>query len=204
MPNLNINTIALVSTLRPAPFKGAPSSEDFNDSQNETLLDLTSISAFVNNVLIPMLQALPDVALTGLEGSSIYGDSTDQTSLFYDSNTSESLSIADGMRQLNATLASNSTAVSNLSIQVGQLQQTLSSTNQNDIATSLQNLTNSVTTLTNAQTTTDAEIQEFKNIQTNTVAVSTGISSFTMLDTVTGNPYLVNLQNGVLVATLIS
>jgi hypothetical protein len=179
MANLNLNTIALVSTLRPAPFKGSPSSDDYNDSQNETLLDLTSVAAFLNNVLIPMFAVLPDNALSGLQGTSIYGDSTDQTTLFYDSVNAIPLTISDSLRQLSALISTITLNNNNLSIQVGQLQQKLSSTNQNNIATTLQNLTNSLNTLVNQQTSTDASITELNATQ--------GLSNFSAITAPTGS-----------------
>lgn len=163
MANLILNTVELVSTLRPAPENGAPSSEDYNDCQSENLLDLNSIVAFINNVLNPMFKSLPDTAIAGLEGRSIYGDLTDQTNLFYNATTSESLSIADSLRFVNSIVSSLKNAVTANTIQVGQLQQKLSSTNQNDIALTLQNLTNSLNITTNQQTATDAAISEIQS-----------------------------------------
>jgi hypothetical protein len=176
MANLNLNTIALVSTLIPSPLNGAPSSLDYNDSQSGTLLDLTSITAFINNVLIPMLVALPDNALSGLEGSSIYGDSTDQTSLFYDSITGSPLALADSLRQLSAQVSTGQVSISNLAIQVGQLQQKLSSTNQNNIAITLQNLTNSLNNIVNQQTATNSSISSLQAFQQKQQTVRVNLS----------------------------
>jgi hypothetical protein len=171
MPNLNLNTIALVSTLNPAPFNGSPASEDYTDFQDQTLLDLTSVTEFINNVLIPMLVALPDNAISGLEGTSIYGDSTNQTALFYDTLTGEPLTLTDSLVQLAAQVSTSNLNVSNLSIQVGQLQQKLSSTNQNNIAKTLQNLTNSLNVLTDQQVATDAAVSEIQSVVNKTQAI---------------------------------
>jgi hypothetical protein len=186
MPNLNLNTIALVSTLNPAPFNGSPISEDYNDFQDQTLLDLTSVSTFINNVLIPMLVALPDSAISGLEGTSIYGDSTNQTALFYDQITGEPLTLTDSLNQLAAQVSTSNLNVGNLSIQVGQLQQKLSSTNQNNIAITLQNLTNSLNVLNNQQIATDAAVSEVQSVvnKTQTARLTVNIPA----NSTTSNP----------------
>jgi len=151
MSTLNLATVELVSTLREAPMNGSPSSADYNDSWTESLADLASLSGFINDILLPMLNGLigtiqpsPTAAPLGLEGRFIFGDTTDQTSLFYDDLSDTSLSIADSLRVLNGVVTTVSTAITNLTVQVTSLQTLLSSTNQNDISTALQNFSASL------------------------------------------------------------
>lgn len=151
MSTLNLATVELVSTLREAPMNGSPSSQDYNDSWTESLADLASLSGFINDLLIPMLNGLigtiqpnPNAAPLGLEGRFIYGDTTDTTNLFYDSLASSSLSIADSLRVVNGIITTVQTAMTGLTVQVQSLQTQLSSTNQNDVARALQNFSASL------------------------------------------------------------
>jgi hypothetical protein len=58
MADLNLNTVELTSTLRTAPLNGSPSSSDFNEGQRETLVDLATIVSFINNQILPLVNAL--------------------------------------------------------------------------------------------------------------------------------------------------
>jgi hypothetical protein len=157
MLTLGLNTVELVSTLRTAPFNGAPSSDDFNDSQKENLADLTSIVSFIDNTLLPLLNSLPDSALlpadapTGIEGRTVFSDSSDQNTLFYDSLGDRSLTIAESLRLLNGMLESFRTRLEDMGIRVGALQTRLASDNKNDLSLALQNLTNTINQVTASQ-----------------------------------------------------
>ena len=149
--NLDLSTVELVSTLREAPMNGSPSSSDYNDSWTESLADLASLSGFINDILIPMLNGListiqsnPNATPLGIEGRFIYGDTTDTTALFYDSMRATSLSIADSLRVVNGIVITVQTAMTALTVQVQALQTQLSSTNQNDVAQTLQNFNTSL------------------------------------------------------------
>lgn len=175
MSTLNLSTVELVSTLRAAPENGATSSQDYNDSWTEALADLASLSGFLNDILIPMLDGLdstiqptPNDTPSGLEGRFIFGDTTDITPLFFDQLSSEPLTIADSLRVVNGIVTAVSTMVTNLNVEIIAIQTQLSSTNQNDIAQTLQNFSAALQTLT-AQV--DADTQSISNLQTQSLLV---------------------------------
>lgn len=157
MSSLALNTVELTSTLRTAPLNGAPSSSDYNSSQRENLVDLASIVDFINNQILPLVNALPATALQplqdpiGIEGRSIWADTSDQGILFFDSLSSNPLTVADSLRVLNGVLTTMGQQLVDLGIEVASLQARLASTNQNDIALALQNLSSSLNQLTVAQ-----------------------------------------------------
>lgn len=152
--DLNLNTVVLTSTLRTAPLNGSPSSSDYNSSQRENLVDLATLSSFVNNTLLPLINALPADALlptilpVGIEGRTIWADTSDVSNLFFDSLTSTPLTIADALRVLNGMLTTMSQQLIDQGIEVASLQARLASTNQNDIALALQNLSQSLNQIT--------------------------------------------------------
>src|SRR5271168_5379728 len=101
MSNLNLATVELVSTLRAAPQNGSPSSQDYNDSWTESLADLASLSGFINDILIPMLNGLaetiqpnPSDTPQGLTGLYVFTDTTQTTPVFYDNQSNTSLTIS--------------------------------------------------------------------------------------------------------------
>src|SRR5271170_1010854 len=158
MSNLNLATVELVSTLRAAPQNGSPSSQDYNDSWTEALADLASLSGFIDEILIPMLDGLlgtilpdPNGSPLGLEGRFIYSDTTDSTAVFFNNLSDQSLSIADSLRVIQGTVVTTQQAIATLNVEVIALQTQLSTTNQNDIAQALQNFAASLQSLT-AQT----------------------------------------------------
>jgi len=77
-PTLSFPNLELVSTLRVAPLNGPPNSEDYNDGEQEKLVDLTTLLDFLNDQLMPMLNALAPAAASGIEGTNIFGDSTSE------------------------------------------------------------------------------------------------------------------------------
>ena len=140
-PTLSFPNLELVSTLRVAPLNGPPNSEDYNDGEQEKLVDLTTLLDFLNDQLMPMLNALAPAAASGIEGTNIFGDSTSEEVLFYDASTETSMSVSDSMRFLYGMAQTIQTQLSNISTQVASLQARLSSTNQNDISLALQGFT---------------------------------------------------------------
>lgn len=169
MSTLNLSTVELVSTLRAAPSNGATNSQDYNDSWTESLADLASISGFLNDILIPMMNGLisniqdsTNSTPHGLEGRYIFSDTSDTTSLFFDSLSSQSLSIADSFRILNGIVTTVQTAIANINVEVTALQAQLSATNQNDISQALQNFAASLQSLT-AQV--NSNTQQIENLQ---------------------------------------
>lgn len=158
MPNLNIDSIALVSTQRKVPLNGAPSTQDWNDGEQEKLLDLVALASLINDVIRPILNALPDTASSGLEGSTLYADTSDQNPAFFDTANGVPLTVADSIRTLNALLSLHQNQLADLDIEIGQLQSKLSSTNQNDISKTLQSLTSSLNAISNTQTSQSAAL----------------------------------------------
>lgn len=169
MPNdLNLNTVELTSTLRTAPLNGSPSSSDYNESQRENLVDLSAVAGFINNTLLPLLNALPAGGLlptqdpVGIEGRTIWTDTSDQSTLFFDSLDNIPLTIADTIRVINGIVTTMQQTLIDQGVEVASLQARLASTNQNDIALALQNLSsalNSVTVNQQIQNTSISQIQ---------------------------------------------
>jgi hypothetical protein len=159
MADLNLDTVELVSTLRTVPSNGAPSSDDFNDSMKEFLADLSALSSIINDSFLSLVNALPDTALlpidapVGLEGRTLYSDTSDQNQLFYDSLAARNLTVADSLRLLNGMLETYRTKLEDMGVQVTALQTRLASDNRNDIALALQNLTNTINQVTTTQST---------------------------------------------------
>jgi hypothetical protein len=141
---LSLSNLELVSTLRVAPLSGPPISEDYNDGEQEKLVDLTTIVTFLNNTLLPMLNTLAATSSTGIDGSGIYGDLTSEEQVFFNSLTSTSLSVADSLRLINGQSQTLQTNLASLATQVAALQARLSSTNQNDISLALQGFTSTL------------------------------------------------------------
>src|SRR5271156_3210312 len=98
---IDLSSVTLTSTLRTAPMNGSISSSDYNSNQRESIVDFTSIVDFINNTLLPLLNALPAGALlpsqspVGVEGRTINSDTSNLTSLFYDSLNAQPLTISD-------------------------------------------------------------------------------------------------------------
>lgn len=163
MATLDLATVELVSTLRAAPQNGSPSSQDYNDSWSESLADLAALSGFVNDIIVPMLNGLstkvlpnPNAVPNGLEGRYVFSDTSDLTSVFFDSLSAQPLSVADSLRILNGIITTVQSAIANLNVEVTALQTQLSSTNQNDVAQALQNFAASLQALT-AQTNSNTQ-----------------------------------------------
>lgn len=148
--DLNLNTVELTSTLRTAPLNGSPSSSDYNDSQRENLVDLTSVVDFINNQLLPLINALPATALqpvqspVGIEGRTIWTDTSDQSTVFFNSLSSTPLTVADSLRVISGILTTMNQQLIDQGVEVASLQARLASTNQNDIALALQNLSSAL------------------------------------------------------------
>lgn len=210
MANLNLSTVELVSTLRAAPQNGSPSSQDYNDSWTESLADLASLADFVNTILLPMLNGLdatifpnPVAAPNGIEGRFIFGDTTDSSTLFFDSLSNEPNTIADSMRILQGINTNLQLAINTLTVTVTSLQSQLSATNQNDIAQALQNIATSVQNLTsqvvgNTQqiSNAQAELGKQQAVRITTGSISASSSATVNVDFATSfgdNNYTFNL-----------
>lgn len=196
MADLNLNTVELTSTLRTAPLNGSPSSSDYNEGQRETLVDLATLSGFINNQLLPLINALPLGALqptlapVGIEGRTIWTDTSDQSTLFFDSLSSIPLSIADTIRVINGIVTTMQQQLIDQGVEVASLQARLASTNQNDIALALQNLSsalNQVTVNQQVQNTTITQLQGAKVVTVRS-SPSTILAGTTSNVTVLFNP----------------
>lgn len=173
--DLNLSTVELTSTLRTAPLNGAPSSADYNDSQRENLVDLATVVSFINNQLLPLINALPASSLlptvspVGIEGRTVWTDTSDQSSLFFNPLASLPLSIADSIRVLNGIIITNSQQLIDLGVEVSSLQARLASTNQNDIALALQNLSSSLNQLIVTQNTQGTSLSSLQILLNNEI-----------------------------------
>lgn len=141
---LDLSSVELVSTLHTAPANGAPSSSDYYDGELEKVTDLTTLAAFINNTLLPIFNALPELASAGLLGTSIYSDVANQDALVFDSVTGDPLTVTDSMRVLYGQIQTMSTTLTNMAQQVAGLQARLSASSQNDISLALQSMTNTL------------------------------------------------------------
>lgn len=141
MGSIGLSAIELTSIIRTAAANGAPSSLDYYDGELEKATDLSTIALFINNTLLPILNALPSQSTSGLLGTSCYSDIANQDPLVYDSSTGNFLTVTQSMRLLNGQLQTMQTTVINLTQQVSSLQARLSSTDQDDLSLALQNIT---------------------------------------------------------------
>lgn len=181
MANLNLNTLELVSTLNTVPLNGSPSSASYNETNRDTLVDLSVLSGFINNTVIPLLNALPSAALlpsnapVGLEGRTIIADSSDQGSVFFNTLTSSPLSVADALRVVNGIINTNQQTLTDLGVEVASLQARLASTNQNDISLALQNLSASLNQISTSQNTQNSQISVLQSEVASLVANANNI-----------------------------
>lgn len=182
MSTLNLNTVELVSSLYTAPRNGAPSSSDYNDFQKEVLADLVSLSSFINDTLLPMVNALPEGAMlpaespVGIEGRTVYSDTSDQNSLFYDSLAGQPLTLADSLRLVNGMLTTFKTRLEDMGIEVAALQTRLAADSRNDLALALENLTNSINQAVAAQSVQAQRLSDVEGELANTrkIRIATG------------------------------
>jgi hypothetical protein len=186
--DLNLSTVELTSTLRTAPLNGSPSSSDYNAGQREKLVDLATLADFINNVILPLINALPAGALqpitspVGIEGRTIWSDTSDQSNLFFDALSSTPLTLADSLRVLDGILTVMNQQLIDQGVEVASLQARLASTNQNDISLALQNLTTALDQISvnqQIQNTTINQIQGSKTtaLRSNSTSISAGTVS---------------------------
>ena len=180
--DLNLSTVELTSTLITAPLNGAPSSADYNDSQRANLVDLSTIVSFINNQILPLINALPAGALlptnspVGIQGATIWTNTGDQGQLFFDSLSSTPLTIYESFNILNGILTTNSQQLIDLGVEVASLQSLLASTNQNEISLALQNLSSSLSQLTVTQSVSNTAISSLQT-EINTINTNLGITN---------------------------
>lgn len=132
---MQVDSVELITTLRPVAWCGAPSSQDYNDSMKEILTDLASLADFCNSVLVPLLSGLPEPEgqeVPPLDGRSIYANPGRMDPLFYDPARGP-VTIADSLAFLESRIASLAQAVDDLSARVTALQSRLATSNQADL-----------------------------------------------------------------------
>jgi hypothetical protein len=134
----------------PVPENGSPASQDYNDTQSENLDDHATFAAAFNDIIRPILLALPAAAAQGLLGAALYTDTSDQTALCFNPLTNTPLTVKQSLQYLQAIVTSMLGQLTNVNTQVGVLNSKLSSTNQNDIALALQNFQSALNQQANA------------------------------------------------------
>ncbi len=194
MATLDLQTVELVSVIRTAAENGAPSSLDYYDGEIEKVTDLSTIVLFINNTLLPILNALPAAAVDGLLGTACYTDIANQDSLVYDELTGIPLTITQSIRLLGGQVQTMNTTLSNVSQQAASLQARLSASNQSDISQALNTITSVLATNTaqvQALATTIGSIQALVGTEQDLV-VSTGAvaeSGTTQITITWANPF---------------
>lgn len=144
--SISIASVELVASPRPVPRNGSPDSSDFNAFQTEVLADLAEISDFLNESILPILQALPSAAATGLDGAGLYADLSKSDPLFRD-NLGNSYTVSEVFSSLAATQAALKQQMTDLAARVLSLQSRLATTQQNDLRASVQALHDSYSSL---------------------------------------------------------
>lgn len=142
MPNLQPDSVELVTSPRPAPLNGSPSTTDYNLTQKEILADLAELADFANEVLLPILQGLPAAAANGLDGAALYADSAASNPLFRDAQGTL-YSVSQVLAALSAAQNALTQQVSDLTARIAALQTRLATTAQNDLRASVQSLSDS-------------------------------------------------------------
>lgn len=132
MANLVLDSLELSTALQTVPKNGAPSSVAYNDFMREVLTDLTVISDFLNENLLPMLAALPLVASGGLHGGAVYANPLSQDAVFYNANSSQPYTVADVFAELAAAQSKLQSSVKEVDSRLTQLQTRLSTNTQTD------------------------------------------------------------------------
>lgn len=180
MPSdLNLSTVELTSTLITAPLNGAPSSADYNSCQRANLIDLSTLVSFINNQILPLVNALSADALqptntpVGIQGNTIWANTADQSALFFDSLSATPLTIYDSFLLLNGIITTNSQQLIDLGIEVASLQSILASTNQNDVSLALQNITSSLNQTIIIQNNQGIELASLLQLLNNEIAIAT-------------------------------
>jgi len=142
MSKIDLQSVELTTTLRTAPLNGAPSSKDYNALNKEILQDLSELSSFVNDQLLPVLAALPTEAKAGLEGATLYANSYSTDPLFYDGQSPKT--VADALAYLSGLVGDLHNVVDDAQGRIKALQTRLATTDQNDLRSSMQSMQDTV------------------------------------------------------------
>lgn len=164
MATLSLQTVELTTSESTAPLNGPPSSADYNEYQRSVLVDLSAISDMINDIVLPLIQVLDSSALgtvnIGIQGSTVYSDTSDQTDTFFDQISEQPLVVADSLRLLRALITQLQNKINNIAIQIASLESKTTSINQNDIASSLASLVSQINNLTLAVSSNATEIND--------------------------------------------
>jgi len=148
MSNLDVSSVELISSVRTVPLNGAPSSNDFNQFQKDTISDLASIVVFLNETLLPIISSLSSAAAGGLDGTGLWGNQNAvSTDTFFRDPNGNLYSVADLLSQLSAANSSLLQTCNDLNGQLEAIQTRLATTQQNDLRVSVQNLQDSVSSI---------------------------------------------------------
>lgn len=148
MDDLTLASVELVASPRPVAKNGATNSSDFNAFQSEVLADLAEIAEFLNEDLLPILQALPSEAADGLDGAALHADRSQDTPLFRDASGTP-YTVSQVLTAISGAQSALSLQIAELGGRVLSLQSRLSSTSQNDLRASVQSLQDSYTNVYN-------------------------------------------------------
>jgi len=187
--SLSLPSVELTTVIAKVPQSGSPSSSDFNAFQEQVLNDLANIVNLVNEQVLPVLNALPASASTGLDGSNIYASKSVNTPLFQDQNgnlykVSDVLSLLSNAQQvLNSSMAS-------LSAQVTALQTRLATTNQNNLQNSVQALQGAISSIQGSLNTMAANVSaanlavaNFRGVSIPFTSLPSGINTLNVIFT---------------------
>lgn len=182
MSTVNIDSVALISRQRPAPLNGLSSSANYVATVRDCLSDLASITEFTNTVVLPLLSSLDSLALAsspavGIEGRTIYSDTSDKSPAFLNASTGVPLTLADSLRIHTAQINAAQQLVADLSNQVAALQTQLSSSETVDLSRALNSIQGSLAQQAANTTALQQQYQQLASLsgKTQTVRVSTGL-----------------------------
>jgi len=99
MATLPFDTLELVSCTRTVPQNGSPASQDYNDTQAENLIDHAALADAINTLIRPVLMQLSaDADTRGLIGDTTFTDTSDLTSLCFNPQTNQALTIKQSLQ----------------------------------------------------------------------------------------------------------
>jgi len=185
--NLDLPTVELTTVVAKVPLNGSPSSSDFNAFQEEVLNDLAEICNLVNEQILPVINALPTAAASGLDGSTAYASRSIDSPLFHDQNGNFYL-VSDVLSSLSNAQQSLSASMDSVNAQILALQTRLATTNQNNLQNSVQALQNSVLSIQTTLNSMAASVSSatlaasnFRGLSLPFTALPAGINPVTVL-----------------------
>ena len=186
MSTLTIDSVELSSSIRTAGLNSPPSSSDYNETQRETLVDLASLAGIINDIFIPYFNALsstsadPTDTPIGIQGSTVFSDTTDVSDVFYNSIASQPLCIADSLRLLRAMITVMQNSISDLAVEVQSAQNSASgsgSANLVNVVQQLRNFYNALNTVVSQHTTELQRLSAIQEVRVTTPSIAPGTST---------------------------